>query len=359
MAEYKIDPYELQMKALTQMAQAQNTAQERKANLGTQAQMMRHLGSFADVASRPVITQAEIMAKQTPKSPGLGQGWQEAAQGLETRGAEDYQGLLDKYKMQNQMATTLARLKEIEEEKKDRALKRRFMEAQISSEQTKAQNVLPKLTKGQEKVDTEFGQEWAKFKTLGGSTVIDKNLSQLQKVYDALDAKVKGVKDAPSISGPWLGKIPDQLKSIYAPEAVNIQELVAEVAQGNLRQVLGGQFAQKEGEQLIKRAFNPELDESVNRERVGRLIAQIKKASQAKIDAGRVFDAQGTLSGYKGPLYQNIESDEERPKGRSLLNNIIPEAQAAPMEVIKPYKGKRYRLKPGADPKKKESWEVM
>jgi len=51
---------------------------------------------------------------------------------------------------------------------------------------------------------------------------------------------------------------------------------VARVSQKELRQILGGQFAAKEGEQLIKRAFNPGQDEGENVLRVESLLRQLE-----------------------------------------------------------------------------------
>ena len=91
--------------------------------------------------------------------------------------------------------------------------------------------------------------------------------------------------------------------------------------QRNLKEVLGAQFAEKEGEQLIKRAYNPKLEESVNKQRVGRLIKQIEMAYEAKRSAAEYFEANKTMAGWTGKMptiddfYQAIEDDSGASPG--------------------------------------------
>lgn len=79
------------------------------------------------------------------------------------------------------------------------------------------------------------------------------------------------------VSGPIIGVTPDPLLRAANPRAVDVKETVAAVTQRNLREILGGQFAQKEGEQLINRAYNPGLPEATNLRRVRELRQAIEK----------------------------------------------------------------------------------
>lgn len=196
----------------------------------------------------------------------------------------------------------------------------RMIEAEIRAKNAPAAKVeasgtAPKLTKGQEAADREFGKEYAGWKASGGYADIEKQLQQLQRVSTELG------KPGNDYTGPAAGLIPGKARAFTNPAAVNAQNLVEEVAQRNLRLVLGAQFTQVEGERLIARAYNPQLSPMENKRRVDALISQIRTAAQAKEEAARYFEENGTLSGWKGKImtladFENAidAADKQEPK---------------------------------------------
>lgn len=150
---------------------------------------------------------------------------------------------------------------------------------------------------GQEAIDRKFGTEYAQFYAAGGYADIQKQLAQLKEAANYLRSPAGA--DA---TGPTVGKIPDRIRSFTAEgrAAIDVREKVEEVAQRSLRAVLGGQFAEKEGDKLVKRAFNPELYPADNAQRIDRLIQQIDTAARAKAAAGKYMDENGTLKGFEG-----------------------------------------------------------
>lgn len=172
------------------------------------------------------------------------------------------------------------------------------------SEKVSAAANTPKLTKGQEAADREFGKEYAGWKATGGYADVEKQLQQLQRVSEELG------KPGNDYTGPAAGLIPGKARAFTNPNAVNAQNLVEEVAQRNLRLVLGAQFTQVEGERLIARAYNPQLSPLENKKRVDALINQIRTAAQAKEEAAQYFEANGSLAGWKGkiPTLYDFES---------------------------------------------------
>lgn len=400
------NPYKLQMDALLAMQQAQEGAQDRRAQANTDAQIMQHIGNFMDVASRPVATQAEIMAGQVPQRGGsLGQGWREAGKGMQEAERQRYGDVLNKFKTQNQAAQTLAKLKQFDVDERSRKLDEDYKRALISKAEAQTKKLgekdrsksldqqyrqalinkvkkqteqigkkdskdlkIGQQTEGQKKVDRKFGDEWAEFDKLGGLSVIQSNLDKLEYAKKILEKNVND-KSLFGVSGKVVGSIPEGAVPYVSQEAADVRDMISEVAQGNLRKVLGGQFAQKEGEAIIRRAFNPKLSEAMNLKRVNRLIEQIKKAAKSKVDAGRYFENNNTLTGYKGPayyatfnendLYGDTEEESKEDSGRSLL---FPKAMAderQKQEIIRSYQGKKYRLIKGKNPKLKSSWEVL
>jgi hypothetical protein len=103
------------------------------------------------------------------------------------------------------------------------------------------------------------------------------------------------------VTGRAVGATPEALRPFLFPRSMNVQEQVAAVTQRNLKEILGGQFARIEGEQLINRGFNPALSDEVNLGRVRSLRRRLEAVLQDAAGAaptpsqGNVikFDAQG------------------------------------------------------------------
>lgn len=122
-----------------------------------------------------------------------------------------------------------------------------------------------------------------------------------QKLIEQLGAVANELNTSGyNLSGPILNLIPDAAKAFTesGQRAISIREAVEEVVQRNLKAILGGQFTEREGEKLVKRAFNPALDESENLLRVNRLLAQLKTAYAAKTQMANHFSENGTLAGF-------------------------------------------------------------
>lgn len=162
---------------------------------------------------------------------------------------------------------------------------------------------------GQQAVDREFAKDYADYQASGGYADVEKQLNQLNQVSKDLG------KDGNNYTGSIRGLLPDRLRAITNPDSVAAKEKVQEVAQRNLRLVLGAQFTQVEGERLINRAYNDQMEPKENKRRVDALLKQIKKAAQVKDDAARYFEANGTLNGWSGklPTLSDFDSAMDSP----------------------------------------------
>jgi hypothetical protein len=157
------------------------------------------------------------------------------------------------------------------------------------------------LTPAQKAADMAFGKDYNDFVAGGGIGTIQKNLKQLD---DAI-AKIETSKKAgSSLSGRAVGLADSSGTLSYLfPDAAEVKDLVGGVAQSNLRQVLGGQFAQKEGEALLARAYNPAQPVEDNLRRLKALRDQINTAANAKIQSVGFFEENGTLAGFRPGAY--------------------------------------------------------
>jgi hypothetical protein len=149
------------------------------------------------------------------------------------------------------------------------------------------------LTTAQSAVDKSFAPEYAKFVT-GGAADAQKALEELRSAHADLKAGKK------NLTGPIVGRVPLESRAMFNQDSVNVEETVANTVQRSLRVILGAQFTQKEGEALIRRAYNPQLSEAKNAERVGRLVTQLERSLIAKQEAAQYYEQNGTLVGYQG-----------------------------------------------------------
>ena len=153
------------------------------------------------------------------------------------------------------------------------------------------------LTPGQKAADIAFAKDYTDFVNGGGVSTIQKNLKQLD---DAIAKMETAKKAGTSLSGRTVGLADSSGTLSYLfPDAAEVKDLVGGVAQSNLRQVLGGQFAQKEGEALLARAYNPAQPVDDNLRRLKALRDQINTAANSKIQSVSYYEENGTVAGFK------------------------------------------------------------
>lgn len=160
-----------------------------------------------------------------------------------------------------------------------------------------------------------------------GGNVVNVGGGQSSKGLDALDRKfaetyadisMSGLSDARSqaalintiltkleageeLTGPLIGAQPDFVRVITNPDAQNAIDVVGSVVQRSLREILGGQFAQKEGELIVQRAYNPSLPPEQNAARLRALFAVLDQTAKNKLDMATYFENNNySLRGYKG-----------------------------------------------------------
>ena len=175
------------------------------------------------------------------------------------------------------------------------------------------------LTPGQLAVDKAFSIDFVAWQAGGGFADVEKNVTQLANVQAQLENLPEGV----NLTGGMVGITPRAVLARTNPGALDALEQVEEVVQRNLRLILGAQFTEKEGERLIARAYNPNLDEKLNAKRLGRLQKSLVDAAKAKQASADYFNEHGTLAGFTGTApsissimnsLENSESPEERVK---------------------------------------------
>ena len=158
-------------------------------------------------------------------------------------------------------------------------------------------------TPAQKVADMKFGADYNNFVAGGGISTVKTQLDNLDKAITILEKN-------PNSTGKAVG-LADKTGTLsyVSPTAAEAKDLVGGVVQSNLRAVLGGQFAQKEGEQLLARAYNPAQPTKDNLDRLKTLRTQIKTAADAKIQAVQYFETTGSLKGFQGSAYSGTAAD--------------------------------------------------
>ena len=217
-----------------------------------------------------------------------------------------------KLRLQEQERQLQLRLEDQRLAREDRALLQRQLAqmqiegrreiAQLNAEIKRSQ-VSAKLTPAQAAVDRKFGTEYADYVALGGNSVVNKQL-------ETIDNVIKMIDDGLSVSGPSIALAArggDEILATIAPDALSARDQIGGVIQSSLREILGGQFAMKEGEQLLARGYNIAESPKKNKERLVQLRKQIAAAAKSKEDSIRYFEENGTLEGFTSTTISNKE----------------------------------------------------
>jgi hypothetical protein len=171
----------------------------------------------------------------------------------------------------------------------------------VSSQETRGEALKKSLSPLEAKVEEKSAQDLVDFTIGGGFSDVQKGLSQLEIAKQTLQTQPEG-----KITGKLVGAQDDTgLLKYTNPTAQDTKEQVQEIAQRNLRLILGPQFTAKEGEALINRVYNPALPQSVNVKRLELLQDQMTSAAKTKQEAVDYYNTNGTLKGFKGKLYNS------------------------------------------------------
>ena len=154
-------------------------------------------------------------------------------------------------------------------------------------------------------LDRQFAKTYEE--DIAGGKLAD-SVNQLQTLEKI--AKQLENPNGKNYSGPMLGMVPESVRAYTNPDSVAVQNDLANIIQRSLRPILGAQFTEKEGENLIKRAYNPQLDEATNAKRIKRLVDVSRKIAQQKMSAAQYFEQHGTLKGFKGSANFSISDVE-------------------------------------------------
>ena len=150
-----------------------------------------------------------------------------------------------------------------------------------------------KGTVAQDATDRAVGKDYAAWASGQPQANFNKSMAQLDEVIGNLSS-------GENLTGLGQNITPEFAKGLITPKSKATRDAVWEIVQRNLRETLGAQFTQKEGEMLMARAYDEALSEEENVKRVQRLKDQIEQAMSAKEAQMDYYEKNGTMTGFQG-----------------------------------------------------------
>ena len=147
---------------------------------------------------------------------------------------------------------------------------------------------------GWEAIDKKYAETWLSDSTSGLADVAN----QAAQISDVL----KGLESGEQFTGPLVGAQPDFVRAVTNPEAQDAKDRVEQVVQRSLRETLGAQFTEAEGNRLIARAYNVNLPPEQNIARLRALFESLNATAQQKLAMREYFNEKGTLQGFNGGM---------------------------------------------------------
>jgi len=175
----------------------------------------------------------------------------------------------------------LAYLKQKAQEQRDVASEKRML-AKLGGAQKSV---------GWDAADRDFAKEYSDWNLQGGYKTAEEQAQKLEQAAQAL-------KQNPSLSGGNLRFMPEFMRERFAQQSFALQQAVESAVQGTLKLNLGGQFTEKEGANVLKRTFNPNLPVEANIKQMEATAREIRQRAVAKDQASKAFLQGGTVRGF-------------------------------------------------------------
>ena len=282
-------------------------------------------GKFADVAKNVADTlgMKEEAPTELPEKAKLAQWYQTATREQK----QAYNQLFPPEVRSLTEAQQLEWYKNLPET--DRAL---FDQMRGAGKTPLVQNVIP----GQPTPPTEFEKQldqkgsnvYVSWALEGGAANARARIAALQDVVNKLEASATG--KGPALSGVQIQVIPEALRPLLVPAAQEARQNAERVIQDGLRAILGAQFTQVEGENFLKRAFDPALGPDRNARRLRLILEQMKESAKQAQSISDYVEANRSLRGFKGSYPSLSQFEAVLAKDSPPEREGQPAAQTAP-----------------------------
>jgi hypothetical protein len=191
---------------------------------------------------------------------------------------------------------------------------------------------------GQKALDTAFGKKAAE-EALTGNSANDRQSQQI------LEGVAKDLESGKVVTGGLAGTLlPQKVQKVAAKGLTDARERVQRVIFPQLRQTMGAQFTEGEGNRVLDTTFNSAQPPEVNAQRIRRLQQVIQEQNAVKQAARLYFDTHGgSLAGFPQINQLNTSADD-------IINKVNGEGPQAPAggdatDFIKQMEAKGFKFK--------------
>lgn len=177
-------------------------------------------------------------------------------------------------------------------------------EARIADINARRREEEPVLTPGQQTADQKFAADYVAW--------INGDYQNVMNELAQLESSLRIVQSGQQLSGFVVGRLhPFVQQMLYGDDPQLVAANVREVAVKTLRQILGAQFTDNEGERIQRMSYDPTLDEASNAQKILQTIAELRGRTLAKQASAEYFGQNGTLAGFNGIPYQRSGAWDE------------------------------------------------
>ena len=152
----------------------------------------------------------------------------------------------------------------------------------------------------EKKVESVAADVYADWALKGGAANARARIAQLDDVVKSLEKSAQG--KGPTLTGVQIQLIPEFARPLLVPSSLEARQNAERVIQDGLRAILGAQFTQVEGENFLKRAFDPNLGPDVNARRLSLILEQMKESAKPAQALSDYVEKNRTARGFNGVI---------------------------------------------------------
>lgn len=182
-------------------------------------------------------------------------------------------------------------------------------------------------SEGIKALDKDYAKDYNEW-TSSGNSVLEKNLQSLEQAKESL-------KKDPSLTGGLTGIFGDRLT---ADRVLDQRQKVGSAIQSSLKATLGAAFTDKEGERVLKNAYNEAASPETNIASLNRVIEQLRAQKEANNEKAKYFEQNKTLNGFSAPQMGLASSPSG---GNGVVQMQFPDGKVknVPAGDVEKYKG--------------------
>jgi len=190
---------------------------------------------------------------------------------------------------------------------------------------------------GYKTFNEKFGTEAQKWFASGGYAQVKENILKIDDAINVLQDEKNSFFGVTGI----IGYVPDSLQPLIKPEAVDLADNIRSIVFQSLRETLGAQFTEREGQRLVEASFNQKLDEATNIRRLKKMRDKLLAIAESKQNAYDYFQTnKGDMTGYKGDTGFDFDENTSDEILKDAANDFL--SSVFSVEDYKQYDDKQF-----------------